>query len=143
MDRAVGVSGDVRDPAAPPASARLVVKRTARLPVAHRFRLAARLARDPRVPWRARAPLVLLLIYLAMPLDIIPDFIPVIGQLDDLLVAGIAVWWFLRVCPPAVAMEEVERLEHTPLGHADRMLPWLLSAALAALLLTVVVWYLR
>jgi uncharacterized membrane protein YkvA (DUF1232 family) len=111
---------------APRVTARQVVKRAMRLPVAHRFRLAGRLARSPRVPLRARLPLVALLVYLAMPLDVIPDFIPVVGQLDDLLVAGIAVWWFLRVCPPAVALDEITRLEATPLGSAGRALPWLL-----------------
>jgi hypothetical protein len=50
-------------------------------------------------------------------------------------VAGIAVWWFLRVCPPAVALDEVARLERTPLGAAGRALPWLLAALLGALLL--------
>jgi uncharacterized membrane protein YkvA (DUF1232 family) len=109
-------------------SAHQVVKRAARLPTAHRFRLAWRLVRSRRVPLRARLPLGALLLYLAMPLDIVPDFIPVLGQLDDLLIAGIAVWWFLRVCPPEVALDEIERLEGTPAGTAGRALPWLLSA---------------
>lgn len=120
--------------------ARRVVKRAVRLPTAHRFRLAWRLARSREVPWRARLPLAGLLIYLAMPLDIIPDFIPVIGQLDDLLVAGIAVWWFLRVCPPAVADRELVRLEQTPLGPWDRRLPWLLGTLLGLLFLMCVWW---
>jgi uncharacterized membrane protein YkvA (DUF1232 family) len=110
-----------------------VVKRAMRLPLAHRFRLAWRLAVSPRVPLRARLPLALLLMYLAMPLDIIPDFIPVLGQLDDVLVAGIAVWWFLRTCPPEVALDEIERLESTPLGRIGRSLPWLLGVCLGAL----------
>ena len=99
------------------------MKRAVRLPVVHRFRLAARLVRNPRVPLRARLPLAALLLYLAMPLDIIPDPIPVLGQLDDVLVAGIAVWWFLRVCPPDVALAEVEALERTPLTAWERTLP--------------------
>ncbi len=127
----------------PPATARQVVKRTMRLPVAHRFRLAWRLSRDPKVPRRARLVLLGLFVYLASPLDIIPDFIPVIGQLDDLLVAGIAVWWFLRICPPDVAIAQIERLETTPLGTIGRLLPWVLSALFAALFGLLVLWLFR
>jgi uncharacterized membrane protein YkvA (DUF1232 family) len=123
-------------------TARQVVKRAVRLPTAHRFRLAWRLVRSPRVPFRARLPLFALLIYLAMPLDIVPDFIPVLGQLDDVLIAGLAVWWFLRVCPPAVAMEEIEQLEATPVGRLGRLVPWLLVALSLVLLALVVAWLL-
>lgn len=109
-----------------PVTARQVVKRAIRLPTAHRFRVAWRLGRSPAVPLRARLPLLALLLYLAMPLDIVPDFIPVLGQLDDVLIAGIAVWWFLRVCPPTVALNEVEQLERVPLTPLDRLVPMLL-----------------
>jgi uncharacterized membrane protein YkvA (DUF1232 family) len=47
--------------------------------------LVGRLLADPRVPRRRRALLVALGAYLAMPFDLVPDFIPVAGQLDDLL----------------------------------------------------------
>ena len=50
--------------------------------------LFKRLLRDPRVPRRAKATLLLVLPYLAMPFDLIPDFIPVLGQLDDALVVA-------------------------------------------------------
>jgi uncharacterized membrane protein YkvA (DUF1232 family) len=123
-------------------TARQVVKRAVRLPTAHRFRLAWRLVCSPRVPFRARLPLFALLVYLAMPLDIVPDFIPVLGQLDDVLIAGLAVWWFLRVCPPAVAMDEIEQLEATPVGRLGRLVPWLLVALSFVLLTLVVVWLL-
>ena len=105
--------------------AQAIVKRALRLPFAHKFRLVARLAMDRRVPWATRLPLVALLLYLAMPLDIIPDFIPIVGQLDDLLIAGIAVWWFLRTCPPTLAMDHIGELENLALGRLDRTLPWL------------------
>jgi hypothetical protein len=85
---------------------------------------------------------VALLVYLAMPLDIIPDFIPVIGQLDDVLIAGVAVWWFLRSCPPLVALAEIERLEQTPLGRGSRLVPWLMAVLGVALGVWVVLWLL-
>jgi uncharacterized membrane protein YkvA (DUF1232 family) len=129
-------------PTTKPPTARQVVKRAVRLPMAHRFRLAWRLGRSPHVPRRARWPLVALLVYLAMPLDIIPDFIPVIGQLDDVLIAGVAVWWFLRSCPPLVALAEIERLEQTPLGRGSRLVPWLMAVLGVALGVWVVLWLL-
>jgi uncharacterized membrane protein YkvA (DUF1232 family) len=132
-------------PRQPPerATARQVITRVMRLPLAHRFRLAVRLARNPRVPWRGRLPLAVLLCYLAAPIDIVPDFIPVIGQLDDVLVAGVAVWWFLRVCPPDVALEEIARLERTPPGPLTRLVSWLSAALAAALVALLLVWWLR
>jgi uncharacterized membrane protein YkvA (DUF1232 family) len=52
--------------------------------------LFKRLLRDPRVPRRAKAALAVAVPYLASPIDLIPDFIPVLGQLDDaLLVIGV------------------------------------------------------
>jgi uncharacterized membrane protein YkvA (DUF1232 family) len=52
--------------------------------------LFKRLLRDPRVPRRAKVALALVIPYLASPIDLIPDFIPVLGQLDDaLLVAAV------------------------------------------------------
>jgi uncharacterized membrane protein YkvA (DUF1232 family) len=52
--------------------------------------LFRRLLRDPRVPRRAKVALALVIPYLASPVDLIPDFIPVVGQLDDaLLVAAV------------------------------------------------------
>jgi uncharacterized membrane protein YkvA (DUF1232 family) len=120
-------------------AARGIVKRAMRLPLAHKLRFATRLAVDARVPLPARMALFALLVYLAMPLDIIPDFIPVIGYLDDLLVAGIAVWWFLRTCPPAIALEHLDVLERTPLGRTGPALPWILGAPGAAVGVALVV----
>lgn len=114
----------------PPSAPSQIIRRAARLPFVHRFRLAWRLAWHSQAPARARLPLLALFAYLAMPLDIVPDFIPVLGQLDDLLIAGIAVWWFLRMCPPAPALAVLDELEATPLNVAERALPWIIGAML-------------
>jgi uncharacterized membrane protein YkvA (DUF1232 family) len=57
--------------------------------VSHCVVLVRRLLGDPRVPRRRKLALGLLVAYLAFPLDLIPDFLPVVGQLDDALVAGL------------------------------------------------------
>lgn len=53
-------------------------------------RLLGRLSRDPAVPRRVRLGLVALLAYLAMPVDLVPDFIPVVGYADDVVVVALA-----------------------------------------------------
>jgi uncharacterized membrane protein YkvA (DUF1232 family) len=58
--------------------------------------LVKRLLGDPRVPRRRKAILVLLAGYLALPFDLVPDFIPVAGQLDDAIVVALALRAVLR-----------------------------------------------
>jgi uncharacterized membrane protein YkvA (DUF1232 family) len=58
--------------------------------------LVRRLLRDPRVPRRAKVALGLLIAYLLLPLDLVPDFIPVAGQLDDAILVALVLRWFLR-----------------------------------------------
>jgi len=58
--------------------------------------LVSRLIRDERVPRRRKLLLVALLGYLALPFDLVPDFIPVAGQLDDVLVVAFVLRRFLR-----------------------------------------------
>ena len=66
------------------------------------LRLAARLFREPAVPAVAKAVVPLALLYLISPIDVLPDFLPVLGQLDDLAIAYVALKFFVRICPPAV-----------------------------------------
>lgn len=55
------------------------------------IKLLARLVKDPRVPRRSKLLLGALLVYLASPIDILPDAIPVVGMADDVLLAAYAV----------------------------------------------------
>ena len=61
-----------------------------------------RLAADPRTPRRARWILTALAIYLVNPIDLIPDFIPVLGQIDDVAIAALLLWLAWRAIPPDV-----------------------------------------
>lgn len=67
--------------------------------------LIARLARDPTTPRRTKIVLVVTGGYLAFPLDLVPDFIPVAGQLDDVLVVALALRYVVR----SVGAEAIER----------------------------------
>jgi uncharacterized membrane protein YkvA (DUF1232 family) len=58
--------------------------------------LVSRLARDPRVPRRRKVLLGVLGAYLALPFDLVPDFIPVAGQLDDAIVVALVLRHFVR-----------------------------------------------
>jgi len=67
--------------------------------------LFKRLLRDPRVPRRAKVMLVLAVPYLASPIDLIPDFVPVIGQLDDALLVAVLVAFVVRAAGRDVVTE--------------------------------------
>jgi uncharacterized membrane protein YkvA (DUF1232 family) len=64
--------------------------------------LVQRLARDERVPRRTRWILAAVALYLVVPIDLVPDFVPVAGQLDDALVVGLALRAVLRAAGPEV-----------------------------------------
>jgi uncharacterized membrane protein YkvA (DUF1232 family) len=58
---------------------------------------ARELYRAPATPRRAKIALALLVVYLLCPIDIVPDFIPVLGQLDDVIIAGLVIAYITRV----------------------------------------------
>jgi uncharacterized membrane protein YkvA (DUF1232 family) len=58
--------------------------------------LATRLARDSRVPRRRKLLLIGLVAYLSLPFDLVPDFIPVAGQLDDAIIVALVLRHFVR-----------------------------------------------
>ena len=59
-------------------------------------------ARDPRMPFHARAIAILVAAYALSPIDLIPDFIPVIGYLDDLILIPIGIALVIRLTPDEV-----------------------------------------
>jgi uncharacterized membrane protein YkvA (DUF1232 family) len=102
--------------------------------------LALNLAyRDRRTPWYARLVAALVLAYALSPIDLIPDFIPLLGYLDDLILVPAGIALALKLIPPAVmqdARQQAEALlgQKQPLrwgGVAIITAAWLLALYLA------------
>ncbi len=95
--------------------------------------------RDPRVPWYAKAVGACVIAYALSPIDLIPDFIPVLGYLDDLVLVPLGLLLMMRLIPPDILAEHriaaatiVERpVSRT--GAAVVIFVWVLSAAVLAL----------
>ena len=67
--------------------------------------LARRLRADPRVPWQAKAAVVVAGLWVLSPIDLLPEFLPVIGPLDDVVVVALALRYAARRVPREVLME--------------------------------------
>jgi uncharacterized membrane protein YkvA (DUF1232 family) len=78
------------------------------------------LLEDPHLPILDKVALVILVGYLSMPLDLIPDFVPVIGQLDDFLIVSLAVLLLLKTIPRERFDRAVAEAERTEAQRAKR-----------------------
>ena len=79
-------------------------------------------AKDPRVPWYAKALAGLVVAYALSPIDLIPDFIPVIGLLDDVIVVPLGILAVRRMIPPAVLADCRARADAKLLARPQRKL---------------------
>ncbi|MBG3902823.1 DUF1232 domain-containing protein [Pseudomonas aeruginosa] len=92
-------------------------------------------SRHPHMPWPARLVALLVVAYALSPIDLIPDFIPLLGYLDDLLLVPLGIWLAIRLTPPAWRAEgrararEVEARPRNPWLAALIVLLWLALAA--------------
>ena len=99
-------------------------------------------ARDPRVPWPARLLAIAVAAYALSPIDLIPDFIPILGWLDDLLVVPLGLWAVRRMIPDTLWAElhaAAEAEANRPSSRAGMAVILLLWAGL----LYIVYWSVR
>jgi uncharacterized membrane protein YkvA (DUF1232 family) len=104
----------------------------------HALHLAAR---DPRVPWYAKAAAMATAAYALSPVDLIPDFVPILGYLDDLVIVPLGIFIAVRLIPVDL-MEEFRRTAVSG-GTVDRaigrigvamiILVWIVGVTLAVL----------
>lgn len=95
-------------------------------------------ARDPRVPWYAKALATFVAGYALSPIDLIPDFIPVLGYLDDLVLVPLGILAVVKLVPPAIMAElrtkawQMTRKPTTRVAPVIIILIWLVLATFAA-----------
>jgi uncharacterized membrane protein YkvA (DUF1232 family) len=87
--------------------------------------------RDPRVPWAAKAFAALVVAYAFSPLDLIPDFIPILGYVDDLVLVPLGIALALKMIPAQVLDESRVRAEEM-LGE-DRPRNWVAGGIILAI----------
>ncbi len=98
--------------------------------------------RDPRTPWYAKGFAALVVAYAFSPIDLIPDFIPVLGYLDDLVIVPLGVWLALKMVPPQV-MADCQAKAEAGLGQAKNRFKFMAIIIVALWLLVlglIVLW---
>ena len=97
--------------------------------------------RDPRVPWYAKALALAVAGYALSPIDLIPDFIPILGYLDDLIIVPLGILLVIKMIPPDVMSEhrELAAAAHdrpvSRIAAAVIIIVWTASLSLALFLL--------
>jgi uncharacterized membrane protein YkvA (DUF1232 family) len=102
---------------------RIVLARELALLLPNLIRLFAGLLRDARVPLRAKVVLAVASLWLASPIDLIPEFLPLVGSLDDAVVAAIALRFVLGTTDGAV-LREHWRGDPATLERLLRLVSW-------------------
>jgi uncharacterized membrane protein YkvA (DUF1232 family) len=108
--------------------------------LANRRRLAVhlvalyKLLRHPQTPRASKIVALLVLAYALSPIDLIPDFIPILGQLDDLIIVPLGITLAVKMTPPALWQAQLKEAE-AHAGHLPRLLWPVIGVVLLILLL--------
>lgn len=94
--------------------------------------------RDPRTPWYARLVAACVVAYAFSPLDLIPDFIPILGYLDDLILVPLGILLAIRLMPPAV-MADCRAAAQAQM-HGDKPVHWIAAGVIVVLWLLLALW---
>jgi uncharacterized membrane protein YkvA (DUF1232 family) len=78
-------------------------------------------ARDPRTPWHVKALIFFVVAHTFSPIDLIPDFIPVLGYLDDLIITPGGLWLAVRLIPPEVMADARSAAARAIDGNAGKI----------------------
>ncbi len=107
------------------------------------FRALFLARRDPRIPWYARWFAVAILAYAVSPIDLIPDFIPVLGYLDDLIIVPLGLILLVKMLPPHLLDEYRGKAESSDFAIAKNWSAAVLIVILWVCGITMALWMVR
>ena len=91
--------------------------------------------KDPRVPLHAKIFVAVVVAYALSPIDLIPDFIPILGYIDDLIIIPVGIYLSLKMIPREVLLECRKKAQSAPIDNKTKwiaalgiVLMWLLAA---------------
>ena len=98
-------------------------------------------SKDERVPWLAKAVVIFAVGYALSPIDLIPDFIPLIGYLDDLLLLPLLVWLAIRLIPAEIWQDcQRQAKERTEALPANRRAALIIIVMWVLFLMVISIW---
>ena len=95
--------------------------------------------RDPRTPWYARVLTMLIVAYALSPIDLIPDFIPVLGYLDELILLPVGIYLVLKLVPAEALADARARTQSWVESRKPKPRNWI-AAAVIVLVWVAVLW---
>lgn len=95
--------------------------------------------RHPGVPWYAKALGFVAVAYALSPIDLIPDFIPILGMLDDLVILPALIWVVLKLIPSRVLDECRTRAEQWIRDKKHKLVSWVGGAVIVAIWIAIIV----
>ena len=90
---------------------------------------------DPRVPWYAKAFMAAVIGYAISPIDLIPDFIPVLGYLDDLIIVPAGIYLAIKMIPRGIMDECRQKAASNPFSNRVK---WLIAGIIIAIWILVI-----
>ena len=91
--------------------------------------------KDQRVPWHAKLLMALIIGYAISPIDIIPDFIPVIGQIDDLIIVPAGIALVIKMIPKSVMEEYRQKATAEPVNTRTK---WVVAAIIVSIWILII-----
>lgn len=93
--------------------------------------------KDDRTPWFAKVLIFVIIAYALSPIDLIPDFIPIIGYLDDLILLPIGIYFAIKLIPEEVKLEAFQKAEDYKL---DKKNNWIIGGIVVLIWLLIGYW---